>query len=203
MSTLLRLLPALLVGLVASGCGFGFFGGEQGSGNLVTKTREIGSFDSIDVGSAINLEVVVDESAAASVTVTFDDNILDSVITRVEGDTLVIDLDGNLNLTGSANRVVSVGTPILESLTADGAADVIVSGSIASLKLDVSGASSVDLTDLAVDDVDLNAGGASNVVVNATGVISGSASGASDITVRGNPASVLIDTSGAASVDLP
>lgn len=203
MSSPLRLLPPTVLAVALSACGVGFFGGERGSGNLVTETRDVGSFGSIDVGSAINLEVTVGDSAATSVTVTFDDNIIDNVVTRVQGDTLTIDIEGAVNLTGSANRIVSVTTPTLDALTADGATNVTVSGSQASLVLDVSGASSADLTGLSVGDVELDASGASSIVLEATGVISGEASGASDIEVRGNPASVLIETSGAASVDLP
>lgn len=198
----MRLLPTILA-LALGACGIGFLGGEEGSGNLVTETREVGAFSNIDVGSAITLEVNVVESAATSVTVTFDDNILDKVATRVQGDTLTIDISGSVNLTGGAQRIVSVTTPTLDALTADEASHVTVSGSTASLVLETSGASSVDLSELSVGDVQLDASGASTVVLEATGVISGSASGASNITVRGNPASVLIETSGASSVDLP
>jgi hypothetical protein len=198
-----RLLAPTLLALALSACGTGFFGGEQGSGNLVTESREVGTFQSIDVGSAIKLQVDVDASTGPSVTVTFDDNILDNVVTRVRGDTLTIDIEGQVNLTGDADRLVSVTTPTLGSLTASGATNVTVTGSTASFVLDVSGASRVDLSEFAVGDVDLDASGASSIVLEATGVVSGSASGASNVTVRGNPTSVLIDTSGAASVDVP
>ncbi len=41
------------------------------------------------------VELVVDPSAVQSVWVTYDDNLLDRVETRVEGDVLVVELSGN------------------------------------------------------------------------------------------------------------
>jgi hypothetical protein len=192
-----------LLALTLSACGTTFLSGERGSGNLITDTRQVEAFDGIDVSGAINLDVVVDPAAARSVTVTYDDNVIAHVVTRVQDTTLIIELDGNFNLTGNADRTVSVTTPELASMNASGATDVTVSGSTTSLTLDVSGASSIDLGGLTVADVALNASGASSVVVAATGVISGSASGASSIAVRGDPQSVRVETSGAASLDLP
>lgn len=220
---LISLFSVLALVLALAACEEGFFGtGEKGSGNLVTEVREVDSFDRIDVGSAINLDVVVDASVEQSVTVTYDDNLLDNLITRVQGGELALDFDGNVNLTGAANRVIEVITPELVALDASGATDVAVrgsesnlvidasgassvtvSGSAENVELDVSGASDVDLTDLSVADVALDVSGASTVTVDATGVISGEASGASTVEVRGDPASVLVETSGASSIDLP
>lgn len=53
---------------------FGFFGVDrvQGSGNLVTETREVGSFARIDVRGGANVELRVDPSVLQSVLVTYD-----------------------------------------------------------------------------------------------------------------------------------
>lgn len=53
---------------------FGFFGVDrvQGSGNLVTETREVGSFARIDVRGRVNVELRVDPSVLQSVLVTDD-----------------------------------------------------------------------------------------------------------------------------------
>ena len=204
-----RLIPTLLVlvvaltGLLLGACDEGFsISGERGSGDLVTETRELEPFTSIDAGGAINLDLVVDAAAPQSVTVTYDDNILDNVVTRVSGSTLVIELEGSLNLTGNSNRVVTVTINELESLEASGATDVRVSGTIGSYRLDVSGASSVDARDLVAEDIEVDASGASNADLYATGTVSGSVSGASNLNVYGEPKSVLVDSSGASSVDI-
>ena len=204
-----RLIPTLLVlvvaltGLLLSACDEGLsISGERGSGDLVTETRELEPFTSIDAGGAINLDLVVDAAAPQSVKVTYDDNILDNVVTRVSGSTLVIELEGSLNLTGNSNRVVTVTINELESLEASGATDVRVSGTIGSYRLDVSGASSVDARDLVAEDIEVDASGASNADLYATGTVSGSVSGASNLNVYGEPKSVLVDSSGASSVDI-
>ncbi len=190
--------------VILGACDFSEIGtGERGSGNLVTESRQAEGFSQIDVGSAVTLDVTVDPRAEHSVTVSYDDNILDNLITRVSGDKLVIEIEGDVNLTGNHDRIVEVTMPNLNSLTASGATGVTVSGSIGDLDLDVSGASRVDLSELAVGDVTVDASGASSVYIDTNAVVAGSASGASNVVVRGNPASVLIETSGAASVDLP
>jgi hypothetical protein len=53
---------------------FGFFGVDrlQGSRNLVTETREVGSFTRIDVRGGANVELTVDPSVLQSVSVTYD-----------------------------------------------------------------------------------------------------------------------------------
>ena len=225
--SLLRLAPLLFIVLTSTlltACDEGILGtGERGSGNLVTETRDVAAFNSIDVGSALELDVVVDPAAAQSVVVTFDDNLIDKVVTRVSGDTLVLEIDGSVNLTGSAERVIAVTVNELIALEASGASDVAVTGTTnelvaleasgasdlrvtgtttTSYELDASGASNVDVRDLIAADINLDVSGASSVDVYATGTVSGSASGASSLDVYGNPSSVLVDSSGASSVDI-
>ena len=224
--SLLRLAPLLFIVLTSTlltACDEGILGtGERGSGNLVTETRDVAAFNSIDVGSALELDVVVDPAAAQSVVVTFDDNLIDKVVTRVSGDTLVLEIDGSVNLTGSAERVIAVTVNELIALEASGASDVAVTGTTNELvaleasgasdlrvtgttnsyELDASGASNVDVRDLIAADLNLDVSGASSVDVYATGTVSGSASGASTLDVYGNPSSVLVDSSGASSVDI-
>ena len=221
-----RLVPILLMAAASTlfaACADGILGiGEEGSGNLVTETRDVASFSSIDVGSALALDVIVDPDAAQSVVVTFDDNLIDMVVTRISGDTLVLEIDGSINLTGNADRTIAVtmgelasleasgatavnvrgATERFDSLEVSGASVVEMTGATSSYRLDASGASSVDLRDLSATDIDIDVSGASSVDISATGTIEGSASGASNLEVYGTPTSVLVDTSGASSVDI-
>ncbi|MDJ0497145.1 MAG: DUF2807 domain-containing protein [Acidimicrobiia bacterium] len=203
---LLRLpvvLLTLLIATLLTACENGFIGtGERGSGNMVTETRDVGSFTAIDVRSALNLDLIVDPSATPSVVVTFDDNLIDMVVTRISGSTLVLDIAGSVNLTGSADRSIAVTMNELLSLEASGASDVDATGTTDSYELDASGASSVDVRDLTATDVELDVSGASSVDLYATGTVRGSASGASNLDIYGNPTSVLVDSSGASSVDI-
>ena len=209
---LLLLVPLLLGGPFATGCSVADVieggSGESGSGSLETETRDVGGFSEIDVGTAIALDIIVNPDADISVVVIFDDNLLDNLITRVSGSKLILELEGSVNMTGSADRRVEVTMPQLESLEASGAANVTVIGwsnQFVSeyIRIEASGASKVDLRDLKVRDLDIDASGSSNLVLIVAGVVSGSASGASRVTVSGNPTSVLIETIGASSIDLP
>ena len=134
--------------------------------------------------------------------VTYDDNIIDRLTTSVEGDTLVIDLEGNFNLSGNSDRVVAVEMSDLMNLGSSGAADVALVGSTDSYNLDISGASFVDATDLGATEIELDISGASTVDVHASGTVTGSVSGGSSLFVHGQPQSVLVDTSGASNVYL-
>jgi hypothetical protein len=204
--SILRLLTVsaiLLLSTLSTACEEGIITtGERGSGNLVNETREAGSFTAVDVGSAIKLDLTVDPAATPSVVVTFDDNIIDMVVTRVSGNTLVLDIDGSVNLTGNAERSITVTINELVALDASGASEVDATGTTGSYQLDASGASRVDVKDLVATDVELDVSGASNVELYAIGTVRGSASGASSLDIYGNPASVLVDSSGASSVDI-
>lgn len=200
--------PRLLVALVltataVAGCDEGLLTtGEQGSGNLVTESREIVSFSAIELSGAMNLKLVVDGDEAQSVAVTYDDNIIDRVSTQVRGDTLVIELEGSVNLTGGAERHVAITMPELVALEASGATTIDGIGMTGAYTLDVSGASKALLRDLTASDVAVDVSGASTVELYATGTVSGSISGASNLDVYGEPGSVLVDSSGASDLDI-
>jgi PBP1b-binding outer membrane lipoprotein LpoB len=197
------LLTVAAVALVLAGCDdIGLTSGETGSRNVVTEIREVSTFSGIDVGSAIKVEVSVDPTASQSVSVTYDDNIIDKLVTRVSNDTLILEFDGSVNLTGSADRVIAITVAKLETLEASGASNVEATGSAGALRLDASGASRVDLRDLEAVDMEIDISGASKVDLFVTGTVSGDVSGASNVNIYGNPVSALIDSSGASTVDV-
>lgn len=175
---------------------------DEGSSVLVTEARDVGAFTSVEVSGALNLELTVDPTAGPAVAVTFDDNLIDRVVTRVSGDTLVLELAGTFNLTGNGDRLITVTMNTLQSLESSGATDVEMSGTVSSYRLEVSGASDVDAVDLTAADVDVDISGASGVKLSANGVVSGSVSGASNLRVHGDPTSVQVDSSGASNVNI-
>ena len=133
---------------------------------------------------------------------TYDDNIIDRVVTEVRGDTLVVELTGSVSLTGSADRHVAVTIHELRGLDVSGASTIDATGTVASYRLDASGASKTLLRELLATDVAIDVSGASSVELLATGTVSGSLSGASNLEVYGEPVRVLVDSSGASSVDI-
>lgn len=174
-----------------------------GSGNLITETRDVGDFDSIDVSAGINVELTVDPSADQNVTVTYDDNVIDDVVTRVSGDTLIIEYRTSfVGSIGGSGRVVEVTAPDLVDVDISGGADLTATGDVDSYRIDASGGADADLRDLEAVNVEVDASGGADVSVFATGTVEGDASGGSDVTVYGDPDSVLIDTSGGANVNI-
>jgi hypothetical protein len=173
--------------------------GPTGSGNVVTETREVAEFDSIEVSGGITLRLTAAVDADPSVTVTYDDNLIDRVGTDVHGTTLVIESRGGFTVLGEG-RLVEVTTPSLDELEASGGTEVTGSGSLGSLSLAASGGTEVDLADLIVDSMNLEASGGASVVVNVTERIEGAASGGAEVTILGNPASQIMDVSGGADV---
>ncbi len=85
-------------------------------------------------------------------------------------------------------------------MRASGASTVEITGSTGPLDVEASGASTVRLANFTSADTRVNASGASNITVNASGKLTGEASGASSVRYTGSPASVQVDTSGASSV---
>lgn len=174
--------------------------GTAGSGEVVTEQRPAGPFTAIEVSDALVLHVTVDGGADPAIEVTFDDNLIDAIATRIEGDTLIVEAAENYSVAGSGRRVV-VTVPQLDRIAASGAADIVASGESARLEVEAGGASDVDLAELRTEEVQLDVSGASDVIVQASAVARGRASGASSVSVLGDPPIIDIETSGASSVE--
>ncbi len=239
MSVLVRLLVALLVIGMLAGCTFNTGSVITGSGHTTTKDYDFSGFTKVDIGSAFQNQITRGDRYATSVTI--DDNLVDYLDVRVDGNTLHIglkpilslgfrnttlkaqitmpDVEGlNLsgatrtNITGFSNTksvpvTVSGASQLRGDITtgqmqlrASGASTVEITGSTGPLNVDASGASTVRLDNFKSTDTQVQSSGASNVTVNASGKISGEASGASSVSYVGNPASVQVNTSGASSV---
>jgi hypothetical protein len=82
-----------------------------------------------------------------------------------------------------------------------GSSNVTLRGAAEDLILDVSGASSVDLSAFPVADANVEVSGASAATVNASGRLDVAASGASNVKYLGSPTLGTIDSSGGSSVE--
>ena len=190
-----RLLGGVLVlAVTAVGCA------STGSGDIVSEAREVGSFDRIEVSSGISVEITVDPAAPAGVTSIYDDNLQDKIITEVNGDTLVIEVRGNVIAPGSG-RMVEVAMPVLIGLLADGGATVHGVGAADQLELRAEGGAAIDLEDMVVQTMDIGLGGGSNATVNALLEVSGRVTGGATLTLTNSPASRDLDVSGGGKVN--
>jgi hypothetical protein len=93
-----------------------------GSGNIVTETRNTGSFDAISVGGSFDVEVKMGD--ALSVVVEADDNIIKYIETKVSGNTLKIRTE-DLHSYSDVHMKVYVTVPSLKAISASASADVV------------------------------------------------------------------------------
>ncbi len=171
-----HLLGTLLLLGALSGCG-GM--GLQGSGVAKTEKRPAATFTTVEVSSAVQMEITV--GPAASLEVTADDNLLPHLVTQVTDGVLKVHLD-----TGVSTQLgvkVKATTPSLQAVHANGASSVQVRDLRGKeFRLTLNGASSANLA-VTVDALDLKV------------------SGASHCTVSGRAESLSVDCSGAGRVD--
>ena len=224
----LLFLSALIIGVAISGAfSFGpgpkdifdlgsLFRGEVGSGHIETSKRDVADFDKLDVSGVFDVEVSRGEGF--SVEVIADDNLLPLIRTEVDGDTLSIYSDGKISKS-SQLRVVLTAPTIREvkatgvskvmlndvkndelSLDASGASKITVSGSTASLTIDISGASKVLGSDLVSKQATVETSGASSADIKVSDALNAHASGASHIRYIGSPGIIDVDRSGAATI---
>ncbi len=193
-----RRLPLLVVALALplAACG------EVASGDIVTEDRAVDAFDNLDIRDGVNVELTVQDGAKTSVSVTYDDNLLDNVVTRVSGDTLVIEFSGSITSFGGRDRAVNVAVDSIDRIEVSGGANLNASGAVDSYTLEASGGANADLSDLEATSVDVEVSGGANAEVFATDEIEGDASGGANLTVVGSPGTVAVDSSGGANIDI-
>lgn len=101
---------------VRHGIRFGKAPPSEGDGKKTTQERPISGFTSLRVGGPI--EVIVHEGPSHAVVVTIDSNLHGRVETRVEGDVLVIEVNGPIRYEGEGRvqvtlpRLVGVSVPL-------------------------------------------------------------------------------------------
>ncbi len=205
-----------VLGFSAPTFSFNLFSKVKGSGILQTEKRDLSGFKKIDVSGVIEIELTAQKDF--SVVVETDDNLLEYVKTEVDGDTLKLYTKRGLSpktkirvviampeLTEAEVSGVSKLTAVeikTESLKLDvsGASRVEISGQARDLKIEASGASKINTENLKVANADVDISGATFVTVNATEEVKADASGASRVNYVGEPKNVIKDTSGASRV---
>ncbi len=156
----------------------------RGSGDVVTRSYEVGDFDRIRVSRA--LEVSITPGDTYSVKLSADDNIVEHISVDRRGDTLVLDVDDDVSLRRATHHF-DITMPDLDGVELHGAAgaelsDLTLSGG---LELDLSGASELDGAGIDVDLLRLDLSGASEIRLDGVGEQADvHASGASFVELR-------------------
>ncbi|HVE56850.1 MAG TPA: head GIN domain-containing protein [Pyrinomonadaceae bacterium] len=187
----------ILLTALASGCKITNIGGIKGSGNIKTEPRSVSGFKAIQAENAVELEITVQKDF--SLTVEADDNLLDQIKTEVSGNTLKISTKNSIT---AKNKIkIKISLPELTDLDVSGASTANISGvKTDSLKLNASGASRIKV-DGEVKSLEAVASGASGIDAEnlKTENAKADSSGASHVTV--SPTGDLdAEASGASSV---
>ena len=203
-----RLLVALTLVLVA-GCDDGFIiAGDDavdGSGTIITETRDVSDFDGVIIqGSGV---VTIDVTGAASLAITADDNLLPLLTSEVQEQTLELSIEedtsidpsepiryditvptfGGISVVGSADVVVTNVDSVSVAIAIAGSGDVVLSGSAGDLAVDIRGSGNIDAEGLEVRTSGIDIAGSGDVVVNASEELLVTISGSGDVRYLGSP----------------
>lgn len=195
----------LLIILIAAavGCHIGRHN-VSGSGNRKTEKRNVGSFSSISTEGAFDIEVVCQKPQ--DIEIKGDDNILPLVTTEVSNNVLHIKSVRSYSVSEPITLIISV--PDLESISSAGAGTIEVSavknekltinatgaptiraaGETNTLKIDATGAGTVDTHKLRAARVEVQAKGVAGVEVYAREQLDVNISGPSHVIYQGDAA---------------
>ncbi len=196
----------------------GLFGQKtvKGSGEVATQAREVGTFDRIRSSGSFDVNVTI--GPQQKVTVSFDDNLIDLVMTEVKGRTLQIYSDGSFSSHKSCRIEITV--PSLEAVVVSGSGDIYVRGlkgaefsyeisgsgdatligEVDEVDIEVSGSGEVDARELKAKRAYVEIAGSGDVQVWASDLLDGSIAGSGDIAYYGDPAEVNRDVAGSGNI---
>jgi len=199
---------ALVVGVVVGVFLSGWFwlpsGQVVGSGNLDTEKMDFSDFSIVEVGWAF--EVGITQSGSYSVSITADDNLFDYIEASKTGDRLTIGLKPGYSYQWPLTLRAEITMPDLYELKLSGATRGTVEGFNSSHKfvLGISGASTLDASDISAGEIEINLDGASKISgsIMAVGDAQFTVSGASKVELEGVANDLLVSVDGASEVEL-
>jgi hypothetical protein len=152
----------------------------EGSGDVITETREVSGFDRISLSGFGKVNVV--QGDEESLTVTTDDNIMPYIETEVRGDTLVLGFtDDGEHKSFDPTKGITFDLVVkdLSRIDVSGAGDIQVDAlETESLRVELSGAGNLYIDSIVADELVIRISGAGNASVG--GVVTGQ-----DITLSG------------------
>jgi hypothetical protein len=177
------LIIALFSAFIFSGCHYVMGERIHGNGHITTRTENMGSFEGVDVGGAI--EVHLKQEETTSVKIETDENLMELIEVYTRGNTLIIHPRNGFNLHPSREIIVYVSSPHYKGIEVSGASRIIGENAISGN-----------------EGMSIGASGASKIIMELSGGnIGGDVSGASSINLKGQVAKVDFQASGASHIN--
>lgn len=155
----------LVLSLTLMACSIPVINIVRGSGTLATESREVGDFNAIQLDGAGRLVIIQGEST--SLTVEAEDNLISSLQSTVDGDTLKLGYQDNCwqkTLLPTEAILYTLTVTDLNAITFNGAGDLeMESLHTDSLAITINGAAQVSLKNLTADSL--------KVRINGTGTV--------------------------------
>lgn len=206
-------LAVLMAALLCASC---IRPGVEGSGNVITESREVSGFNEIVLGGTGR--VVVEVTGSESLTIEAEDNIMPLLETKVRDGRLRLETNRSISPTveivytitaANLEGLVISGSGIVEADAIDGtdfrvdisgSGDVDAEGTLGGLlSISISGSGEFDGESLTAPEGTVDVSGSGNAVVNVTDDLEVSVSGSGDVEYLGAP-SVDSDVSGSGAV---
>lgn len=130
----------------------------KGNGNVEQESRDVGSFDKIDLRGLGQVYIELGEDEALEVS--GEENLLRYIETYTEGDTLVIEIEDNRNLVPTEPLEFFITVVELEEMNVSGLGDIELPAiETTSFTIEISGAGNIDMDALDAKSLDVRLSG--------------------------------------------
>lgn len=184
MTTLARIIIALLLALFMSSCAFdmSFGDGKRGNGEIAEDRREVKEGFTV-VSAQEGLDVFVTQADDYEIVVEADENVIELIGTDIRDGRLKVHTYENI---GRATKKIYVSMPTVTGLHTSSGADLVTKTTIETNKIDLSASSGSDLqVILEADEVDADCSSGADIRISGTAnLFYAEASSGSDIKAR-------------------
>lgn len=177
----------------------------EGTGNIVSENRDLSGFDNVQISNVITTNVSYGEEF--SVVVNADEVAISNVLTKVSGNTLMIDLEKNQNYENIRLQVDITMPSILHihhdgvsnsslsgfrdldilEVTHQGVGNLNLEGSANKLFVNHSGVGKLKAFGFSAKSCDIDFSGVGNMELTVTEMLEGELSGVGNISYKGHP----------------
>lgn len=180
-------------------------GQVNGNGKVVTKTRQVSSFNKVQISGAYNVRIV--QGTVDSLKITTDSNIEPLVMTNVDGGTLIVRNKKGVTFNVKQPVTIQIVVKQIKQISASGMNQLMVTqlngkkllldttgairaslmGKIGKFVMNISGSGNVNASKLVSNNVKVRLTGSGQVKVNAVDKLDSTITGSGSVLYAGNP----------------